>query len=149
MLTFDITKTNTPLPQKGLAPILIQSTLLKNKGASKGSSQQCHNITIFGSANNHSDKGSLKNHLFLTFFIVWRTFFHHKEPFVKLKGSSDVKGSLWKHLDQKVFYAVLLKVRTPVRIRTRREFNPYPPPFRISRALIIFPTLINARSFYL
>ncbi len=39
---------------------------------------------------------------------------------------------------------VLLKLWTPVRIRTRREFNPDPPPFRISRALIIFPTLINA-----
>ncbi len=38
---------------------------------------------------------------------------------------------------------VLLKLWTPVHIRTRREFNPDPPPFRISRALIIFPTLIN------
>ncbi len=27
---------------------------------------------------------------------------HHKEPFVKQKGSSDVKGSLWNHLDKKV-----------------------------------------------
>ncbi len=35
-------------------------------------------------------------------FIIWRTFFHHKEPFVKQKGSSDVKGSLWNHLDKKV-----------------------------------------------
>ncbi len=35
-------------------------------------------------------------------FIIWRTFFHHKEPFVKPKGSSDVKGSLWNHLDKKV-----------------------------------------------
>ncbi len=42
------------------------------------------------------------------------------------------------------YKAVLLKVRTPVRIRTWREFYPDPPPFRISRALIIIPTLINA-----
>ncbi len=28
--------------------------------------------------------------------------FHHKEPFVKQKDSSDVKGSLWKHLHKKV-----------------------------------------------
>ncbi len=33
--------------------------------------------------------------------------------------------------------AVLLKVRTPVRIRTQKEFNPDPPQFHISRALII------------
>ncbi len=35
-------------------------------------------------------------------FIIQRTFFHHNEPFVKQKGSSDVKGSLWNHLDKKV-----------------------------------------------
>ncbi len=35
-------------------------------------------------------------------FIVWRTFFHNKEPFVKQKGSSDVKCSLWNHLEKKV-----------------------------------------------
>ncbi len=35
-------------------------------------------------------------------FIIWRTFFNHKETFVKQKGSSDVKGSLWNHLDKKV-----------------------------------------------
>ncbi len=34
-------------------------------------------------------------------FIIWRTFFHHKEPFVKQKGSPDVKGSLWNHLDKR------------------------------------------------
>ncbi len=34
-------------------------------------------------------------------FIIWRTFFHHKGPFVK-KVSSDVKGSLWNHWDKKV-----------------------------------------------
>ncbi len=54
--------------------------------------------TIFGSTKNHSVKGSLKNHL----FIIWRTFFRHKEAFVKQKGSSDIKGSLWKNLDKKV-----------------------------------------------
>uniref|UniRef100_A0A673JLE0 Ig-like domain-containing protein n=1 Tax=Sinocyclocheilus rhinocerous TaxID=307959 RepID=A0A673JLE0_9TELE len=35
-------------------------------------------------------------------FFKEPTFFHHKEPFVKQKGSSDVKGSLWNHLDKKV-----------------------------------------------
>ncbi len=35
-------------------------------------------------------------------FIIWRTFFCHKEPFVKQKGSSDDKGSLWNHLDKKM-----------------------------------------------
>ncbi len=35
-------------------------------------------------------------------FIIWRTFFHHTEPFVKQKGSSDVKGFLWNHLDKKI-----------------------------------------------
>ncbi len=34
-------------------------------------------------------------------FIIWRTFFRHKEPFVKQKGYSDVKGSFWNHLGQK------------------------------------------------
>ncbi len=34
-------------------------------------------------------------------FIILSTFFHHKEPFVKQKGSSDVKGSLWNHLEKK------------------------------------------------
>ncbi len=33
--------------------------------------------------------------------IIWRTFFHHKEPLVKQKGSSGVKGSLGSHLDKK------------------------------------------------
>ncbi len=31
-----------------------------------------------------------------------KTFFSHKEAFVKQKGSSDVKGSLWNQLDKKV-----------------------------------------------
>ncbi len=35
-------------------------------------------------------------------FIIWRTFFHHKEPFVKQKDSSDVKGSSWNHIDKKM-----------------------------------------------
>uniref|UniRef100_A0A672KZF3 5'-AMP-activated protein kinase subunit gamma-1 n=1 Tax=Sinocyclocheilus grahami TaxID=75366 RepID=A0A672KZF3_SINGR len=42
---------------------------LKNKGASKGSSQRCHRRTIFGSTKKHSVKGSLKNHLFLNFLF--------------------------------------------------------------------------------
>ncbi len=40
-------------------------------------------------------------------FIIWRTIFHHKDPFVKQKGSSDVKGSLWNHLDKKVLYDIM------------------------------------------
>ncbi len=28
-------------------------------------------------------------------FIIWITFFFHKEPFVKQKGSLDLKGSSW------------------------------------------------------
>ncbi len=35
-------------------------------------------------------------------FIICRTIFLHKEPFVEQKGSSDVKWSLWNHLDKKV-----------------------------------------------
>ncbi len=34
----------------------------------------------------------LKNNLFLIFFIIRRTFFSHKEPFVKQTASWDVKG---------------------------------------------------------
>ncbi len=36
-------------------------------------------------------------------FIIWKTFFHHKEPLVKQKGSSDVKGSSWNHLHKKMY----------------------------------------------
>ncbi len=39
--------------------------------------------------------------------IIWRTIFHHKDPFVKQKGSSDVKGSLWNHLDKKILYDIM------------------------------------------
>ncbi len=35
-----------------------------------------------------------------------------------------------------MYISALLKVRTPVRIRTGREFNPDPPPLRISSALV-------------
>ncbi len=52
--------------------------------------------TIFGSTKNHSVKGSLKNISSLP-FIIWRTFFNHKEPLVKQKY---VKGSLWNYLDK-------------------------------------------------
>ncbi len=55
-----------------------ERTFLKNKGASKGSSSDGRR-TIFGSTKNLSVKGSLKNHLFFTFLIIWRTFFHYKE----------------------------------------------------------------------
>ncbi len=36
-------------------------------------------------------------------------FWFHKEPFVKQKGSSDVKGSLWNHLDKKNFFYGIVK----------------------------------------
>ncbi len=35
-------------------------------------------------------------------FIILRTFFRHKEPFVKQKVSSDVKGSLWNPFEKRV-----------------------------------------------
>jgi len=47
-------------------------------------------------------------------FIIRRTVFHHKEPFVKQKGSSDVKGSFWNHLDKKV---LLWHRETPLFLR--------------------------------
>ncbi len=59
----------------------------------------------------HSVRGSLKNHLLLTFFIIWRTFFRHEKPFVKQKGSSDVKSYLWNHLDKKGSSMALLFLR--------------------------------------
>ncbi len=71
-------------------------TLLKIK-VLKMLFKRCHWRTIFGSTKNHPVKGSLSY-----LFIIWRTFFHHKEAFVKQKGSSDIKGSLWNHLDNKV-----------------------------------------------
>ncbi len=40
---------------------------LKNKGASNGSSSDAIEEPFFGSTENHSVKGSLKNHLFLIF----------------------------------------------------------------------------------
>ncbi len=40
--------------------------------------------------------------------MIWWTFFHHKEPFVKQKASSDVKVSLWNHLNKKqLFYGIV------------------------------------------
>ncbi len=77
--------------------VFCRSHTLKNKGDSKGSSKRWYIRKCFGSKKNHSDKGSL-----FYLFIIWRTFFRHKEPFVKQKGSSDVKGSFWNHLDKKV-----------------------------------------------
>ncbi len=53
-------------------------------------------------------------------FIIWRTCFHHKEPFVKQKGSSDVKGSLWNHLDKKV---ILWHRETPLFLRVWKQFK--------------------------
>ncbi len=39
-------------------------------------------------------------------FVIWRTFFQHKGPFEKQKGSSDGKASLWNHLDKKKSYSM-------------------------------------------
>ncbi len=53
-------------------------------------------------------KGSLKKTSLSNLCIIWRTFFHNKEPFVKQKCSSDVKGSLWNNLDKKrLFYGIV------------------------------------------
>ncbi len=67
----------------------------------KGSSQRCYRKNIFGSTKNHSVKGSLKNISFLSFYNL-KNLIHHKKTFLKQKGSSDVKGSLWNYLDKQV-----------------------------------------------
>ncbi len=67
---------------------------LKNKGASKGSSSDAIEEPF--------SQRFFKEPSLPYLFIIWRTFFHHKEPFVKQKGASDVKSSLWNHLDKKV-----------------------------------------------
>ncbi len=56
-------------------------------------------------------------------FIIWRTFFHHKEPFVKQKGSSDVKGSLWNHLDKNVLREAPLFLRVHSLQLTKKKKN--------------------------
>ncbi len=53
---------------------------LKNKSASKGSS-----------SDDHSVKGSLKNHLFLTFFYNPKDLFSPQRSFCETESSSDVK----------------------------------------------------------
>ncbi len=78
------------------------SHTLKNKGASKGSSQRCNRRTIFGSTKNHSVKGSLNNHLCFTFLYFEEPSFTTKNLLWNRKVPSDVKGSLWNHLDKKV-----------------------------------------------
>ncbi len=42
-------------------------------------------------------------------FIIWRTFFQHKEASVNQNSSSDVKGSLGHHLDRKRFFYGIVK----------------------------------------
>ncbi len=59
---------------------------LKNKGASKGSSSDAIEEPLLVPQRTIQSKPSLSY-----LFIIWRTFFHHKEPFVNQKGSSDVK----------------------------------------------------------
>ncbi len=79
---------------------LLKSKLLKIKVLKRffrAMPQKNH----FGSTKNHLVKGSLKNYFCLTFYC---TFFRHKEPLVKQKGSLDVKGSLWNLLDKKGFF---------------------------------------------
>ncbi len=76
------------------------------KGASKGSSQRCHRITIFGSTKKHSVKGSLKKHLFLTFYI-WRTFFHHKEPLWNRKVLQMLKFFTEPFRQKRFFYGIV------------------------------------------
>ncbi len=67
---------------------------LKNKGASKGSSSDAIEEPF--------SQRFYKEPSLSYLFIFRRTFFRHKEPFVKQKVSSDVKGSLWNYLDKKV-----------------------------------------------
>ncbi len=53
--------------------------------------------------------------------------------------------AIWvHHLTRSVLVKMYYLRSVLLKIRTRREFNPDPPWFRISRALIIFPTLVNA-----
>ncbi len=74
-------------------------TLLKNKCASKGSSQRRRR-------RNHSVKDSLKNHLFLTFSESEEPSLATKKHLWK-KGSSDVKGSLWNIQTKRFFYVIV------------------------------------------
>ncbi len=74
---------------------------LKNKGASKGSSGDAIEEPFFGSTKNPSVKGSLKNHLFLTF-----------------DGSGNVIGmteSHWKTTENYNFPLALLATSTKER----------------------------------
>ncbi len=74
---------------------------LKNKGASKCSSSDAIKSHFWFHKEPFSQR-FFKESSLPYLFIIWRTFFHHKKPFVKQKGSSDVKGSLWNHWDRKV-----------------------------------------------
>ncbi len=60
----------------------------------------CHRRTIFGSTKNHSVKGYLKNHLFLTFLYSEEPSFATNNLLWN-KGSADIKGSSWNHSDKK------------------------------------------------
>ncbi len=91
----------------------IHTTLLKIKVLQKVLQVMPYKNN-FCSTKNHSVKIS-----FLTFFIIWRTFFHHKYNFVKQKDSSDVKVSLWNHLDKKVF---LWHREAPLFLRVYRKY---------------------------
>ncbi len=73
---------------------------LKYKGASKDSSSDAIEEPFLVPKKNIQSR-FFKEPSLANLSIIWRTF-HYKEPFVKQKGSSDVKGSLWNHLDKKV-----------------------------------------------
>ncbi len=78
-----------------------QYTILKIKVLKKVLYSDAIEETVLDHKEPFSQKFSQKPSLPYT-FIIWRNVFYQKQPFVKQKGSSDVKGSLWNHLDRKV-----------------------------------------------
>ncbi len=69
---------------RGILGILFNcSDWNKKKGASKGSSQRCQRRTIFGSTKKPFSQRFFREPSLSYLFIIWRTFFCHKKPFVK------------------------------------------------------------------
>ncbi len=63
--------------------IFIQFYTLKNKRCFKCFSQRCRRRINFDSTKKHLVKGFFKEPSLSYLFIIWRTFFHHKEAFWK------------------------------------------------------------------
>ncbi len=49
-------------------------------------------------------KGSLKNHLFLTFLKIWRTFFHHKEQMLKVLYGTIYSKKLFQGIVKNLYF---------------------------------------------